>query len=147
MEKQQVFREKSLERISSPEQLHDYMRVTSPKLWMILTAVIVLIGGFIVAACTFTLENSLNVQVVVTEGKDETPSIVFSLPLNEKESIDVGMEVRFGSYTGQIDSLYQDAQNVNAKVVLEKDSETPAAGTYDGQVVIEKVTPISFLLN
>ena len=140
MEKQQVFREKSLERISSPEQLHDYMRVTSPKLWMILTAVIVLIGGFIVAACTFTL-------VVVTEGKDETPSIVFSLPLNEKESIDVGMEVRFGSYTGQIDSLYQDAQNVNAKVVLEKDSETPAAGTYDGQVVIEKVTPISFLLN
>ena len=50
MENQQVFREKSLERISSPEQLHDYMRVTSPKLWMILTAAIVLIVGFVVGA-------------------------------------------------------------------------------------------------
>lgn len=31
-----LFRKKSLEHISSPEELHDYMRVTSPRLWMIL---------------------------------------------------------------------------------------------------------------
>ena len=28
----ELFRQKSIERISSPEALHDYMRVTSPRL-------------------------------------------------------------------------------------------------------------------
>ena len=29
----QVFRQKSVERIASPEQLQDYMRVTTPGVW------------------------------------------------------------------------------------------------------------------
>ena len=37
-----LFRKKSMERISSPEELHDYMRVTSPRLWMILGASVLL---------------------------------------------------------------------------------------------------------
>lgn len=141
-----VFREKSLERISSPEQLHDYMRVTSPKMWMILTAVLVLIVGFIIAACTFTLENSLDVEVRVIRD-DKTASATFSLPLSEKDTIDVGMSVRFGTYEGTVEALYQDANNINALVVLKTDTGLPEAGTYEGQVVIERVTPISFLLN
>ena len=52
-----LFRQKSVERISSPEDLHEYMRVTSPRLWMILTAIVVLLAGFIVYASTTTLEN------------------------------------------------------------------------------------------
>ena len=43
-----VFREKSLERISEPEQLHDYIRVTSPGVWLVLIAVIVLLAGVLV---------------------------------------------------------------------------------------------------
>ena len=45
-----LFRKKSIDRISSPEELHDYMRVTSPRLWMILAAVVLLLVGFIVYA-------------------------------------------------------------------------------------------------
>ena len=36
----QIFRKKSLDRISSPEQLNDYIRVANPGIWMILAAVI-----------------------------------------------------------------------------------------------------------
>ena len=43
-----IFREKSLERISEPEQLHDYIRMTSPSVWLILLAVIVLLAGVMV---------------------------------------------------------------------------------------------------
>ena len=32
-EKKQVYREKSLERMSSPEQLNDYLKVTKPMVW------------------------------------------------------------------------------------------------------------------
>ena len=38
-----LFRKKSLDRISSPEELHDYLRVTSPSLWMVLAAIMVLL--------------------------------------------------------------------------------------------------------
>ena len=40
-----VFREKSLEKVSSPEQLDDYIRVTTPPVWLVLLALVILIVG------------------------------------------------------------------------------------------------------
>ncbi len=48
MEKKLIFREKSIERVSSPEQLDDYIRVTTPSVWLILFATIILIVGALV---------------------------------------------------------------------------------------------------
>ena len=43
--KNKLFREKNLERLESPEKLNDYLRVTSPGVWLILITVIVLLAG------------------------------------------------------------------------------------------------------
>ena len=43
-----IFRQKSIDRISSPEQLHDYIKVSSPSAWFVLTAIIVLLVGVLV---------------------------------------------------------------------------------------------------
>ncbi len=43
-----IFREKSLERVSSPEKLNDYIRVTTPSVWVILIATFLLLFGAIV---------------------------------------------------------------------------------------------------
>ena len=43
-----LFREKSLEAIESPESLNDYLRVTSPGVWLVLATVVILLAGFIV---------------------------------------------------------------------------------------------------
>ena len=40
-----IFREKSLDRVSSPEKLNDYIRVTTPSVWLVLAAVIILLAG------------------------------------------------------------------------------------------------------
>lgn len=48
MEKRQIFREKSIERVSSPEQLDDYIKVTTPSVWLILSATIALLAGMII---------------------------------------------------------------------------------------------------
>lgn len=40
-----VFRKKTLDRISSPEQITDYLRVTNPGIWVVLVAVILLLAG------------------------------------------------------------------------------------------------------
>ncbi len=41
-----------MERINSPEQLNDYIRVTTPSVWLVLIAIIVLMIG-ILSWCIF----------------------------------------------------------------------------------------------
>lgn len=41
----ELFRKKSIERVTSPEQLNDYIRVSNPGVWMILAAVVILLAG------------------------------------------------------------------------------------------------------
>lgn len=41
----EIFREKSVKRVTSPEELNDYIKVASPSVWLILASVIVLLIG------------------------------------------------------------------------------------------------------
>ena len=43
-----IFRQKSIDRISSPEQLHDYIKVSSPSSWIVLTAIVFLLIGVLI---------------------------------------------------------------------------------------------------
>ena len=76
MEKQ-LFRQKSIDRISSPEQLQDYMRVTNPGIWMVLGAVIAILVGMIVFSIVGKLETRVPVQAVSEDG---TVSVTLPLP-------------------------------------------------------------------
>ena len=38
-----IFRKKSLERISSPEEIDNYIKVTSPSMWLVMGAIIFLL--------------------------------------------------------------------------------------------------------
>ena len=51
-----IFREKSIERVSSPEQLNDYIRVTTPSVWLVLAAMIILLAGMLVWSIFGTVE-------------------------------------------------------------------------------------------
>jgi len=42
-----IFREKSMERVSSPEALNDYIRVTTPSVWIVLIAIVMLLAGML----------------------------------------------------------------------------------------------------
>ena len=43
----EIFRKKSIERISSPEELNDYIRVTTPSVWIVLAALLILLTGML----------------------------------------------------------------------------------------------------
>ena len=60
----QLFRKKSVERVSSPEQLNDYIRVANPSVWMILAAIMILLAGVIVWGCIGHLDTTLSTAVV-----------------------------------------------------------------------------------
>ena len=69
--KSSLFREKNLERLESPEKLNDYLRVTSPGVWMVLGAVIVLLIGVCVWGI-FGRIKATTQAVVITESGEST---------------------------------------------------------------------------
>ncbi len=48
MQSNKLFREKSIKKISSPEQIDDYIRITTPSVWLILFAVVILLVGLVI---------------------------------------------------------------------------------------------------
>ena len=43
-----IFRQKSIDKISSPEKLDDYIKVTKPSVWITLIAIVLLLAGAVV---------------------------------------------------------------------------------------------------
>ena len=153
-----LFREKSIERISSPEQLHDYMRVTSPRLWMILAAILVLLAGFIVYASTATMENTLTIRATVasyqnseedqSNGAGERSTVVSAqVPASMLDSVKTGMKVRILKETGRVSFILESEDEDEANLIIEMDhDQIPLKdGEYDAELVMESTTPISFL--
>ena len=50
------FRKESLERINSPEELKDYIRVTTPSVWLVLLATAILLAGMLAWSVLGTVE-------------------------------------------------------------------------------------------
>ena len=40
-----LFRQKSMDRVSGPESLNDYIRVTTPSVWLVMIAIVLLLVG------------------------------------------------------------------------------------------------------
>ncbi len=97
-----LFRKESVEHISSPEQLHDYMRVTSPKLWMILSAILALLIGFVVFSFTTTMESTVTVRGTLTP-----TGALADVPISKLDLIKIRMPVRVNGRTGYIGNIYQ----------------------------------------
>lgn len=151
MENKGLFRKEALARISSPEQMDDYMQVASPRLWMILSAIIALLIGFVIFASTATMENVMQVQADVTTDTMEDGTkyslIVFDIPQGMDDVLKIGMPLRIGGEEGQIAVFYRSSEEDKAGGVLNDLSVLLLEGSYDVEVVTETTTPISFLLN
>ena len=55
--KESIYREKSLKGVSSPEELGSYLRVTSPAVWLLLIAVILLLAGMLLWSSTVSIDS------------------------------------------------------------------------------------------
>lgn len=63
-----LFRKKSIERVSSPEQLNDYVKVSSPGVWAVLAAVLILLAGAFVWGILGRLETTVPAVVISRDG-------------------------------------------------------------------------------
>ena len=101
MEKASLFRKASMERIQSPEQLNDYLRVTNPTVWVLLAAVIVLLAGMLVWG-SFTYIGSFAYGAAYVENGIMT--IVFEEDTLAK-NVEVGMTAAVGDAKATISSV------------------------------------------
>lgn len=154
-----VFREKSIERISSPEDLDSYLRVANPPMWFGLGAVILLLAGAIIWGIFGTLDSTVSAVTICRDGK-----ALCYVRESDYAKVTRDDEVRLDGNTFLISSMDSEAQR--AETVLndyamhlgEIDEgeyvhaltleDCPAAeGSYASSVVVERIPAISFLWN
>ena len=132
-----IFRKKTLERISSPEQLTDYLRITNPGVWVVMSAIIFLLLGLFVWTMTGTLQTKVDVKVNV-ENRTATIIPVSSDTLVADMPLQINSNVYVIAYT-ETDEY--------GRVYGIADVDDLPDGVYDGTAVIEAIHPIQFLIN
>lgn len=153
-----LFRKKSMEKISSPEQLDDYIRVSNPGVWMILFGVIILLIGMCVWGVFGRLNTTISSLAICNNGKtvcyvnQDSLSAIESgttVVINKKEymvnaigSEPVKVTNDFDDYALHIGNL-QVGEWVYEIVI---DAEL-SDGIYEAEIVTESMAPMSFLLN
>lgn len=136
MERAHLYRESSLDRIQSPEQLNDYLRVTNPSVWVLLTAVILLLAGLLVWGSMAYIDS-------VAYGKAEVSQGSMLVRFDEEraaENVDVGMSVTVGESQSVIRSMGWDEQGMFALA-----ETTLADGEYDAAVHYKQTQVLKLL--
>lgn len=134
---QSLFRKKTMERISSPEQLSDYLKVTNPGIWIVLAAVIFLLVGIAAWSAIGTLETKADAKALVQDGAAQV--IVMEV---DSAEIKAGMPLRVASQEeGVISNVGEDEYG---RVIAFANVSLPN-GTYDAEIITEQIHPIRFL--
>ena len=153
-----IFREKSLKRISSPESLNDYVKVSNPGIWVLLIGVIVLLIGFLAWGTFGRIDSKITTVGVVNNGSLITY-------VNE-EDIDM---IKNSSLINIDGEEYSISSVSNAPIKLDYDftesylhiagltesawvykifSSVPLSdGIYKINIITERIKPISLLFN
>lgn len=154
-----VFRQKSIEKISSPEQMNDYIRVSNPSVWMILAAVIVLLAGVFVWGLFGRLDSAFQTGGVC---KDGSLTVYVSeenfAKISEKAVISVdGAELALSDIPSSPVRLDDNADPYLLHLTGASAGDwvyvfkVDAAGMKDGiisvSVITERVRPLDFVLN
>ena len=132
-----LFRKKAIARISSPEDLTGYLRVTSPGMWIVLAAVIALLVGVFAWSAVGTLETTVNATAIV---RSHTAQIVAAG--QGEDALRSGMPLRIASQEYVIASVDYDEYG---RATAYAEVSLPD-GSYDATVVVEQTRPIEFLL-
>ena len=68
--KKEIFRKSTLERISSPEKLNEYIKVSRPSIWIILGAIVILVisAAFWASTAEITPDGLRLIDLLIGQG-------------------------------------------------------------------------------
>ena len=134
-----LFRQKSVERMTAPEQLSDHLKVISPRIWLILGVIIILIAALFVWASFTAVESYAEGDATVQEG---WMTLVFDDP-ETAQYVDEGMVITVGTNETEIDMLGIDEDD---RYVALAETDLPD-GVYKARVGYDTFQIISMLFN
>lgn len=153
-----LFRKKSIEQLSSPEELNGYLRVTGPGIWAALAGIILVLAGFFVWGLMGTVISTVTVPAVADHGR-----LCCYVLKNDALFKDTDIEIAIGDVemsasaedaeeatmnASDDPALFQSGYLASGKNVLILSCETPLAdGYYDAVVTTETFRPISLLFS
>ena len=134
-----LFREKTVKRISTPEDLNNYLRVTRPSVWLVLAAVILMLAGMLVWSSIASIDSF---ATGTAEVKDGIMYIHFD---NEQiaENVEGGMSVIAGESESRISSVGTD----DTGELFALASTDLADGSYTVRVIFKQTRVLSLLFN
>ena len=136
---QKLYRQKSIDRISSPEQLNDYLRVTNVSVWVILAAIIILLAGMLLWSATATIES-------YTEGSSQVQGGVMTIRFQDQQfakKVEAGMPVRAGDAETVISSIGRDSNGL----IIATANTSLADGFYPVRVSYKQTQVMSLLFD
>ncbi len=154
-----LFRRKSLERVSSPEQLNDYIRVLNPTYWTVLGAVILLFIGVTVWGAFGHLRTIEKTRGLFAGGQ-------LTCFVADPAGLEPGLPVKVGPSTGSITAIANTPLSAQAAPALYGEYNAYALDlpewsypitvavtgladgvVYDCSIILDSASPLSFLLN
>lgn len=136
---EEIYRKESLEKVKSPENLDDYIKVSNPGVWLLLISIIVLLAGMCIWGVFGTIEVTQEAQVEVSEG-----GIYCSIESKGVKSLQDGMIVRFDGFETNITRIFRQG---SAYICELKSNQDVPDGYYIGNVVLESTHPMSFIVD
>jgi len=151
-----LFRQKSIDKISAPEELNDYIKVSNPGVWMMLFSVILVLLGMVVWGTFGRLETRISVPVIVRDGE-----AALYVKADDLMKIRYDQDIHINDYVGKVHS-YENTGNRaedvlgdialteagydESEIVYQVEGSIDAPnGIYMGEIVIDQVSPMSFL--
>ena len=154
----QLFRKKSIEKVSSPEQLNEYIRVSNPGVWMVLAAIVILLIGICVwgvmghldtTVTTVAIVENSGITVYVKESDIEQIKEDMKVIIGNKECEITDIAVQpvvvgddFPEYALHVGNLQNGEWVYPVSVSGESDD-----GIQRADIVVESISPISFVIN
>ena len=134
MERNKIFRQKSIERLSSPEDLNEYLQAVNPSGWLVLISVLLILAGMLVWCYAGNIEMKIDVEAKVSGGVAHFTA----------ENLKSGLPVRIGDTESVVRDVGKDSQGnfIGAAVVLGM-----ADGIYNARIVVERISPMRFLFD
>ncbi len=153
-----LFRKKSIDKISSPEQLNDYIRVSNPGVWIVLIASLFLLTGFLVFAVFGRINTIIPLAAVSEQGsvycyikEDDLDKIALGTtveiegqgyPITELSSTPTALSDEADDYL-----LYSGEIMPGEWVYTAVLDATLDDGIYEASVTTESIALITFIIN
>lgn len=163
---QSLFRKQALEKMESPEELHDYICVTTPRVWLIFGVFFLLLLGVVIWSVCGEIPTS-----IATKGYLQGDEVICYLTPSQAQKVKKGTEVSIDEKTGTVENVSEhplSRAEVKEKLTDDYTASMLTAGKWnvgvlikmsggkgtseevgmkDVKITIDSVRPISFAIN